>query len=414
MTCQLCGHENVDGTRFCASCGVFLAYAPPATAPRTGRDAGHEVHGARPATSGPAPPRGPWAPPGAGGEAGARPPPAAAAGTSRAAAAAWGPPQRASSADGRPGEGPPSEDRVTPRRASTAPALHHPTGRIERPVALRPTPRPTTPDEEAVLCGACGLGNAPSRRFCARCAAPLSEVSGDAPSRPLPWWRRVLRPRRAQRPPQVSTQEGGPEPTLHDRLRRRRRIQALAAAAVAALVVGVAVLPAAAPVRQRLGLEGSAAADWLRGLVADPRPVRPVGFAATSTGPRREPRFAADGMPSTFWTEGAPEDGVGEALLLEFAEPVRLDHVIVSSGGVDPGVAFTSHPRPRVLRFESDLEAGGSNRRDVELDDRPGPQTFDLGLRIGSTLTVRIVSTHPSAGAGRETSISELEFFRRG
>ncbi|MEK8173037.1 zinc ribbon domain-containing protein [Streptomyces sp. M19] len=86
----------------------------------------------------------------------------------------------------RPAPGP----RPPPSRPRHGPSPRHARAAREtgRP---RPVVRPVTAPEETTAgapCPACGTPNPPGRRFCRRCAAPLTPTTVRAP---LPWWRTV-------------------------------------------------------------------------------------------------------------------------------------------------------------------------------------------------------------------------------
>ena len=97
-----------------------------------------------------------------------------------------GPPaQPPAQADARSPAGPPA--------APPAQALVVPVGQPQQPAAPAPKARrrPVAPPEPLdpgdLICGNCGMGNRPTRKFCRRCGTDLAEAEVAR----VPWWRRL-------------------------------------------------------------------------------------------------------------------------------------------------------------------------------------------------------------------------------
>lgn len=176
------------------------------------------------------------------------------------------------------------------------------------------------------------------------------------------------------------------------------------------ILAAVAATLAIPWLRTRASKEGADAFASVRRSVS-PRleELRPSGAMATSSGPGHDPAQAWDLDRSTYWSEGAEGDGIGQAIAFLFDAPVELDAIVVVPGAPGGVEAFTSQPRPRELHIAFDDGTG----IDVTLRDDPRPQTISLERtkRVGR-VEVTISSVYKSA-TGSDTSITEVEFRKK-
>ncbi|MFH0250661.1 NADase-type glycan-binding domain-containing protein, partial [Streptomyces chitinivorans] len=278
---------------------------------------------------------------------------------------------------GRDRTGPPAP---TPAPEVTAPAPVAPV-RPAKPVAPRPLVRPVAVPEEAAgaPCRACGTPNPPGRRFCRRCATALDPVAEPAP---LPWWRTVWPLRR-----RVRAGSG----------RVVRFLVTLAA--VAAVCAGALLLLPA----------GRTLFEDARDKMGKPRPVTPADIEASAEVPRHPATNTTDGLSNRYWGAPAP----GASVTYTFREPFRLVDLIIINGPSKSPEDYARQARALRLELEVTEQDGTRHREELTLSDKPGPQTFPVG--ISDAKTVRLVlRSAVDLTSGRHLALAEVEFFRRG
>ncbi|MFF8831242.1 NADase-type glycan-binding domain-containing protein [Streptomyces sp. NPDC015131] len=270
----------------------------------------------------------------------------------------------------------------------------------------RRTVRSNTIRPGDLVCGDCGQGNAPHRRFCARCGTELREAEVAR----TPWWWRLRR----RRGPRVvplggaagATGEGGtPGPG--------RRLAAVwtKVKIVAGLVICLSGMLYAtyAPFRHAVDDRVAAVRDSATGVLrAQYSPVRPAGVTADHSAKGADPGRLVDLNTATYWaaplsatSAGAPAQAVVE---VSFDRIVALNQLIVTAGA---GPAFAGHGRPRqlVLTYPNEKQTR------LDLQDTPKPQTFPLEGATGiKSVRVEITDVYPS-DRGKDVAITELEFF---
>ncbi|WP_031066608.1 zinc ribbon domain-containing protein [Streptomyces sp. NRRL WC-3742] len=372
--CPECGTINAQGDDFCGNCGAYLAWssgdsqaaakATPKVTPKVTAPAEpvrEEPVRQEPVREEPAPPK-PARP-------ATRPEPA----TPLEPATPVQPP-KGPEAKAREPKAP--EPRV-PAPAEPDPVAVQPA----KPLPPRPVVRATGPDDtqDGPPCPRCGTPNLPERRFCRRCAAPLTVT---APPPALPWWRTRWPFRRRVR-------IGGSGTAL------RRTIALLVL--VALVVAGVLLYPT-----------GERAFQDVLDKLGGTAPVAPSATSASAAVEGHPATAADDGVTNTYW--GAP--AVGDSLTFSFRSPFRLVDLIVHTGPSPVPEQFRQQARPIVLTLEVTDKDGGTDRRQVTLEDRPGPQTVATGISDVAQvkLTVREAA---GTGPGRSIALAEVEFFKR-
>jgi ribosomal protein L40E len=275
------------------------------------------------------------------------------------------------------------------------PTVQQPT---EQRTPRRPTPvgtelRPPNPGD--LICGECGAGNGPARKFCRHCGHSLAE----AETLKRAWWR-VLISRRRNRKRRLGDRPSnrGGRPWR----RVRRWIGRLFLVALAFVGILYAAVP---PFRGEVNQQVVAAGNRVKGMfVTRFDPVRPTTVVATATLPDHGANLAADNAKNTFWA--APVAGVEPTLVLSFDRPVDIRRAIVRSGNT---ADFQSAHRPAKLH----LVYSTGRSFDVVLADTPDPQTVDIGESAGATsVEVHIVELHRSL-KGDAVAISEIELFEK-
>ncbi|MFJ3219211.1 NADase-type glycan-binding domain-containing protein [Kitasatospora sp. NPDC086801] len=397
-TCPECGVANEDGDDFCGNCGAYLGWsgtaaatsAAPASAAPTSA-AAPPAAAAQPAAAPPAaaaraePPARPSSAPAARPAARpAEPPAARPAEPARPSAAAPAAVPAPTPAAAPAPEVPPVRPRAVPPQQPEAarPPVADPVAvQPAKPVAPRPIVRPAAADEAQVgpPCPRCGTPNRPDRKFCRRCAEPLTPAE---PVAALPWWRTRWPFRRRVR-------IGGSGNTL------RRMIALLVLAAL--VVAGVLFYPEGRNLYEDV-------LDKLRNASA----ITPTGASASAEVEGHPAKLAVDGLSNTYW--GAPN--VGDSISFPFARPFRLVDVIVHTGASTDQQQFLKQARPTALDLQMTTSDGKVHEQKVTLNDKSGPQTVLTGVSdvVKVTLVVRAAA---GTGPGTSIALAEVEFFKR-
>ncbi|MFJ7587040.1 NADase-type glycan-binding domain-containing protein [Streptomyces sp. NPDC097617] len=437
--CPVCGSSNGETDDFCGNCGAYLGWSgsAPARGPAvSGADAPDRAGHARPAPAPaesaaapsapePAPPTaaaaesGPAGPVAAAGPAepdSAPPtaPPRPAAPPTPAAADrqptaepshASTPPAPAAPPGTEPGPPAPSGTEATPPVPPVPPVPLVPPARppaaprAVAPQAVAPrapaSPQPVLPakavaprpvvrtaavsdDVSGLPCPACGTPNPPERRFCRRCAAPLTPTAAPAP---LPWWRTIWPFRRRTR--------GGSG--------RMTRFLVVLAVVLALCAGGFLLLPAGRHLiedtRDKLGKAKAVTAA--RAEASAEVPGHPVGHST-------------DGLSNRYW--GAP--GPGASVTYTFGKPFRLVDVIITNGASSAPEEYARQARALQIDMEVTTRDGRKVHKKLALSDKPGPQTFPTG--ISDATAVRLTLDGPAGAAPeRHLALAEVEFFQR-
>ncbi|MFF9983885.1 zinc ribbon domain-containing protein [Streptomyces erythrochromogenes] len=265
---------------------------------------------------------------------------------------------------------------AAPAAASPAPVLP------AMPVAPRPVVRPLAVNDDVagVPCPACGTPNPPDRRFCRRCATPLTPSTAAAP---LPWWRTVWP------------------------LRRNRRTRAGSGRLVRFLVVLTVVLALCAAGFLLLPAGRHLVQDTLDKL-GKAKAVTPTRVRASAELPEHPVGQSTDGLSNRYW--GAP--GPGASATYTFGKPFRLVAVIVTNGASPDPEEYAKQGRALRIDMEVTDRDGATVHKKLVLSDKPGPQTFPTG--ISDATTVRLTLEEPAGSALQgPLALAEVEFFQR-
>ncbi|GAA0815848.1 zinc ribbon domain-containing protein [Spirilliplanes yamanashiensis] len=238
----------------------------------------------------------------------------------------------------------------------------------DRPQARRAVPKsaPSRRLEEGdLVCGECGEGNLPTRRFCSRCGDSLAHAEAVRPR----WWKRIL-PRRKPRRAEVAAPAADGKPERVQRRQHRRSVWPVIRRSLAVLILVCGLLYAAFPqVRSFVDPRVKAGRAWVQSaLFPDYAPVR----AVTATGPvsdrKHPPVMAADGFTNTWWSAPVAKQKMIE---LKFQEPVEPKRTLIRGGIVGD---LRGSQRPRTLH----LVWPTGRTQDLVLKDHTDGQEFDL------------------------------------
>ncbi|MGW7291443.1 discoidin domain-containing protein [Streptomyces xiamenensis] len=297
----------------------------------------------------------------------------------------------------RPG---PSWARADDGEAAKA-APRRPGEREERPAdrgadAPEPEAPAEAPPEQVAApprnCPSCSARNEGGRRLCERCGALLTEAPPEAVAAPLPWWRRIFR-RGPRAPMDAGTRPAG---------RRRRRPRLL----IPVLIVLLALLA-------WFGRDQIAELfDSARDRTGEPEALHPAAVRASSEDPAHPATDAFDGFSNRHWSPAATGSGEGEYLEVDFGDPVRLTHVLITPGASAHQDEFLAQGRPESITVTLTDTDGTTHEQTISLRDEPGGQSFEV---TGSDVVALRLTTESAHGARDDTrlAIAEVELFGR-
>ncbi|MFU8850462.1 NADase-type glycan-binding domain-containing protein [Micromonospora sp. SL1-18] len=293
----------------------------------------------------------------------------------------------------------PADGSVTVDRAGgdTQPAPRQPGPPDQRgqpsdnPEPADPVDLPPRPPEPRRACPACGVDNAPGRRFCRSCGAQLATPAGPAPRRS--WWQRWWDRLRRRTPRRRSLRD--------DRRATRAARRTLLIVLVLCLVAVLAVV--GPPLARR-------AVEAVRDRTQDPTPLVPAAVTASSEAPGAGAARLTDGANNRYW---APNGAAAGAWVEgRFTEPVRLLTVVITPGVSPRRQAFLAAGRPRGLTVITIDTDGQQRETDIELRDEPGEQHFDVAASNMVRIRLVVRSTY-GPGLIPSVAIGEAEFFGR-
>jgi hypothetical protein len=316
---------------------------------------------------------------------------------------------------------PPGSMRVTKHRRREGRAAHEASDAAvaDKPVAVppgavkpaapqaRPKPKPAPPTRELqtgdLICGQCGEGNVPTRKFCRRCGSSLVDAEAVA-APPVPWWKRpfVRKPKKEFSAGDRPMRRGGSEPGTAKKGGRGKKILA-AVGAVAAIAVVIGLM---GPWRSSVDKK---VASVKRTVAPNFDPVHPVAVKASTELKDHPAALATDGISNTFWAESGKGKGEGQALVLTFDPAVDINKVGIYSGASGKPEDFLAQPRPKSLH----LIFSDGTTTDVSLKDTAKFQSFDVKAKLVNKLEVQIASVYSSVQGGQDAAISELEFYTK-
>ncbi len=289
--------------------------------------------------------------------------------------------------------------------------------------AKRFAPKPSAPHAPPkpgdLVCGSCGAGNDPARKFCRQCGASL--VAAVVEPR-LPWWKRFFGRSRKKVPPPRPTGPGRPTKKTQ-RKRTTRKVLGyfrMAAALIAvAGVLGIAAIPA---LRTKVTDFASCKKQQLQAVIKPP--VRNVALRSASSSlpelPEQPVVKAFDSNPATFWLAPpsppppAPPPGL-TTLTVEFFGPstVRQIHFFP---GLPKAKNPNSQPTPKtvVLTFKNDKGQAVGNQERFNLETNVAKEDQLLKVKAKKevqSVEVAILDTFASQNGGTQVAVSDVQFF---
>ncbi|WP_412738839.1 discoidin domain-containing protein [Krasilnikovia sp. MM14-A1259] len=272
----------------------------------------------------------------------------------------------------------------------------------ERGRARRTVPR-SAPSRELqpgdLVCGDCGEGNLPTRRFCSRCGNELD----DAQVVRAPWWKRIL-PKRKPRQARAAEDDTGIAKTGERRQHKRSVFPILRRIVAVVLLLGGLVYAFVPDLRTRTNAEVVTLRQKAEKMIFGANvPVRAVKASSTPVNKKHPADAAVDGHWNTYWS--TPVSGA-RRLTLTFQEPVELREALIR-GGIAGDVRGSQRPRTLHLVYPS------GRGQDLTMIDNTDPQHFDLdsGGKV-SSVEIYVQDTYANAES-KQVTISEVELFTK-
>lgn len=289
-------------------------------------------------------------------------------------------------------------EEVVPQRAAP---------RVAPVTKTKPTRRLQAGD---LICGQCGEGNPPTRKFCSRCGEELSSAEVVK----TPWYRKLLGRKR-------KVMEAGARPGQPGAKKSRsgsakgffgKAVRLLGLFTMGMALLTVFLPSVREPVDRALGNPIEKVKGWWSDQKDPYESVFPVDWEANrAPQPGHPAQSAFDDNTLTYWsTVWRPNRRrLATYLTVTFSEPVEDLAVFVYAGA--PGEDFTGFHSPSVLRF--DYGDGRENDTMELARQQEASKLFELEHADGATeVTIWVEDVHDQRGA-THVAISELEFKQR-
>ncbi|HEY3866806.1 MAG TPA: discoidin domain-containing protein [Actinocrinis sp.] len=261
------------------------------------------------------------------------------------------------------------------------------------------------------ICGNCGEGNIPTRKFCSRCGESLVEAERVK----LSWWRRLLRrilPRRGPKVVKLKPGEAGKpgtvsvpkdrdfnlKHTLGQIYRKGRLVVAIAA------IFGGILYGAYPPFRNAInGAVTSTKTRISNDIGDDLSPIHPDAVTANASEAGHPANLASDEFTNTYWS--APWTTSPEpTLTVTFAHPVTLRKLILFNGAAGNYIA---DGRPSSLH----LIFSNQESDTVTPQDTTTQQTFSLShADLIKSIQIQVTAVYQGS-TNDDVAITEIELF---
>ncbi|HEX4722138.1 MAG TPA: zinc ribbon domain-containing protein [Pseudonocardiaceae bacterium] len=256
------------------------------------------------------------------------------------------------------------------------------------------------------VCGDCGEGNNPNRKFCSRCGASLDEAAIVKAK----WWRKLL-PRKRNRVVEAGMRpgrrgmrggRGGGSPVMRAIGTTIRTVMKIGGVVV---LVGGIVYASYAPFRTWTNNEVNTIEQKVLGKV-HPQLTQIHAFStkALAEVSGHPGAMVDDGFTNTYWEAADNVTEQQPLLTLTFDHAVTIQRIILHSGSSDN---FQSVDRPATLH----LVYNTGQVEDITTKDTPDGQTLTVNHGADVTsMTIQVTGVYRTAGA-TQMAITEIEFF---
>jgi hypothetical protein len=268
--------------------------------------------------------------------------------------------------------------------------------------AVSKAPPSTTPHKGDLICGECGEGNAPTRRFCSRCGASLATAT---PVR-IPWWRRLF-PKRDRSKAKAGSAAGtaaGRRPK-----QKRRALPAMMRGVRGiisiVLLLGGIVYASYAPARTLVNEKVGALLAKGESIVHPQYvPEHPIEARANAAQPGHPATAVIDGFTNTYWA--APATGPEQVLVLSFDHPVKVSKALVRVG---VSGNFGSTARPHAIH----IVYSNGHSQELNLDDKAEAQEVTLKPDGAVTSIELHITSFYRPVSGTDIAVTEIELFSK-
>lgn len=291
--------------------------------------------------------------------------------------------------------------------AGQPPPARHPEAVPPQAVAQRPKIRVAPPAEDLqvgdLICGQCGAGNAPSRRFCRKCAASLEDAIVFHQSR----WQRFLQRRRDRKIRPAGSRPGVSRHGVKRPGWLTSWVTKVVMAAVVLFAIAASVGPFSKTIRSHVSWWSHDVRTFFHPTYT---PVHPVSASASSISFGHQASLAIDGSTNTSWETNDGNNGIGQSITVTFSKPVNLAEIGVLNGDQNGSQTYLSEARPQLVHLA--FNGSPATSQDLTFADVSSFQTFGISSHHTTSVVLTIVSSYPSP-VGHNAAIAELEFFTK-
>jgi ribosomal protein L40E len=289
-----------------------------------------------------------------------------------------------------------------------APEPRRPAAVVPQQVAARPKAK-ANPEPEVerhagdLVCGQCGVGNLPTRKFCRRCGASLSDV------RPLRmgWWARRRERRRVRRIKQAGAR---PDVGRHGVARpgwATSWVLRIFMVLVLLVVVAVFIGPLKRPIRND-------ARHWSHNvrLFVDPH-YDPIALnhanAESPAAPDFAPSNAIDTLVNTSWMTASAQ--TNPTLTFTFPKTADVAKIGFYSGDQNMGSqSFVAYARPELIHVT--FNGSPASSANITLLDTTSFQSFGVTAHNATLATVTILSTYQGL-TSQSCALAEVQLWSK-
>jgi ribosomal protein L40E len=301
----------------------------------------------------------------------------------------------------------PESRQPDPTEVEKIPEARHPAAVLPQTVAPRPQAKSAPPPEDVqvgdLICGQCGAGNVPTRRFCRRCAASLEDAVVFRQSR----WQRFLQRRRQRK---VRPAGSRPGVSRHG-VKRPGWISSWVTKVLVVVVVLFALAASVGPFSKTIRSHLSGWSHDVSSFIHPSyTPVHPVSATASSVTFGHQASLAIDGESNTSWETADGNNGVGQSITINFTKPVNLNQIGFLNGDQNSSQSYLSESRPQLVHLV--FNGSPTTSQDITLADVSSFQTFKVSAHDTTKVVLSIISSYQSP-LGHNAAIAEIEFFSK-
>jgi hypothetical protein len=213
-----------------------------------------------------------------------------------------------------------------------------------------------------LICGHCGQGNEPTRRFCLRCGSSLVEAKVLV----IPWWRRLVQWRPGHKQAKPPAPVAGVDPESDEvegrpkvlKVKRQRNLAKVAKSLLVPLLVLLVVVALIVPgIRHAIGSNVTRGKNALsRSISKKVEDVHALSAVAPSD-PTHPAALLIDGNASSYWaTPSAANSGLNTAIQIDLGETTPLDFLVFTIGAQVPdNFASLARPEQVLVRFSDNV-----------------------------------------------------------